>query len=107
MPPLPASPVPSWNPRIICYFQTYYRDDEYVSLLPLVTNPSGVTHVILAAIHINWEPQNITLNDDPPDHPKYTQLWVRTPKSTYLTLLWWLKHCPSLKTCLMSWATKA
>lgn len=75
MPPLPASPVPSWNPRVVCYFQTYYRDEEYVSLLPLVTNPSGVTHVILAAIHINWDPQNISLNDDPPDHPKYIQLW--------------------------------
>ena len=31
--------------------------------------------MILAAIHVNWEPDNLTLNDDRPDHPKYTQLW--------------------------------
>jgi len=59
----------------VCYFQTYHQNDEYVSLLPLVTNQSGATHVILAAIHINWDPNNLTLNDDSPDHPKYTQLW--------------------------------
>ena len=75
MPPIPTPPVPSWNPRIICYFQTYHHDGEYISLLPLLTNPSGATHVILAAIHVNWEPDNLTLNDDPPNHPKYTQLW--------------------------------
>lgn len=75
MPPLPPPPASTWNPRIICYFQTYYKDNEYVSLLPLVTNPSGVTHVILAAIHVNWEPDKLTLNDDAPEHAKYTQLW--------------------------------
>src|SRR5271155_2407409 len=75
MPPIPAPPGSSWNPRIICYFQTYYKGTDYVSLLPLITNPSGVTHVILAAIHVNRDPNNFTLNDDSPDHPKYTQLW--------------------------------
>ncbi|OAP64746.1 hypothetical protein AYL99_00718 [Fonsecaea erecta] len=75
MPPLPAVPVAAWKPRIVCYFQTYHHGGEYVSLLPLLTNPSGITHVILAAIHVNWDPQNLTLNDDPPDHEKYTQLW--------------------------------
>lgn len=76
MPPIPsAPPIPAWNPRIVCYFQTYHFENEYVSLLPLLTNPTGVTHVILSAIHVNWEPGNVTLNDDPPDHPKYTQLW--------------------------------
>lgn len=75
MPPVPAPPISTWNPRVICYFQTYYKGTDYVSLLPLITNPSGVTHVILAALHVNWDPNNFTLNDDPPDHPKYTQLW--------------------------------
>lgn len=76
MPPIPGVPsVSTWNPRVVCYFQTYHRDGEYTSLLPLITNTSGVTHVILAAIHINWDPKNLTLNDDPPDHDKYTQLW--------------------------------
>jgi len=74
MPPIPNTPV-SWNPRVVCYFQTYYQGTDYVSLLPLLTNTSGVTHVILAAIHVNEDPHALTLNDDPPDHPKYTQLW--------------------------------
>ena len=59
----------------MCYFQTYYADQGYISLLPILTNPSGITHLVLAAIHVNWDPENLTLNDDPPDHPKYTQLW--------------------------------
>ena len=75
MPPLPTAPIAPWKPRIICYFQTYHHDNEYCSLLPLLTNPSGITHVILAAIHVNWDPQGLSLNDDPPDHEKYTQLW--------------------------------
>lgn len=75
MPPLPGAQVPAWNPRIVCYFQTYHHDGEYISLLPLITNSSGVTHIILAAIHINSDPKNLTLNDDRPDHDKYTQLW--------------------------------
>lgn len=75
MPPVPPNPVPSWNPRIVCYFQTYHHNNEYISLLPLIEHPSGITHVILAAIHVNWDPNNLTLNDDSPEHEKYTQLW--------------------------------
>ncbi|ETN46410.1 uncharacterized protein HMPREF1541_00594 [Cyphellophora europaea CBS 101466] len=78
MPPIPPSQtaLPGWQPRVVCYQQTYHHEDEYISLLPLITNgPPAVTHVILAAIHINWDPNNLTLNDNPPDHPKYTQLW--------------------------------
>lgn len=79
MPPLPPSQPTSITPsqpRIVCYFQTYHRDGEYISLLPLITNgPPACTHVILSAIHINWDPNALTLNDDPPSHPKYTQLW--------------------------------
>lgn len=75
MPSLPTAPIAPWKPRIISYFQTYHHNDEYCSLLPLITNPSGVTHIILAAIHVNWDPQDLRLNDDPPDHEKYTQLW--------------------------------
>ena len=79
MPPIPppptAAPITPTKPRIVLYFQTYHHGDTYCSLLPLITEPTGVTHVILAAIHINWSPTNLTLNDDPPNHPKYTQLW--------------------------------
>jgi hypothetical protein len=46
-----------------------------VSLLPLITNQTGVTHAIVAAIHLNEGPGNITLNDDPPHASKYETLW--------------------------------
>jgi hypothetical protein len=75
MPPIPGALGSGWNPRIVTYFQTYHDNGEYISLLPLITHPSGITHVILAAIHINWDPNNLTLNDDRPEHDKYTQLW--------------------------------
>lgn len=76
MPPVPGQAnIPSWNPRVVCYYQTYHHDGQYTSLLPLITNPSGVTHVILAAIHINSVPKDLTLNDHPPSHEMYTELW--------------------------------
>lgn len=65
----------SEGPRVIVYHQTIHRDGKYVSLLPLITNQTGVTHVIVAAIHLNEGPGNITLNDDPPDASKYETLW--------------------------------
>ena len=75
MPPIPAGTLPTWAPRVVCYQQTYYHENRYVSLLPLLTHPSGATHVILAAIHINADPHNLTLNDDSPNHSKYEELW--------------------------------
>ncbi|KAG9816669.1 family 18 chitinase glycoside hydrolase, partial [Aureobasidium melanogenum] len=63
------------GPRVIVYHQTIHRDGQYVSLLPLITNQTGVTHVIVAAIHLNEGPGNITLNDDPPHASKYETLW--------------------------------
>lgn len=50
-----------------------------MSMLPLVENNTGATHVILAAIHINEGPGNITLNDDPADSPKFDPLWAEVP----------------------------
>ncbi|KAL1970860.1 hypothetical protein VTN77DRAFT_2694 [Rasamsonia byssochlamydoides] len=79
MPPL-ARPVGSSQRRIVCYHQTIVpRDRGYVSMLPLLQNNTGVTHIILAAIHINAQPGNITLNDDPPDSPIYAPLWEEVP----------------------------
>lgn len=58
MPPLPVSATP----RIILYFQTLHSPDgEPVSILPIITQPNiTVTHVNLAAIHLNDPPGNIT-----------------------------------------------
>lgn len=67
---------PTAGPRLIVYHQTFHdHDGNYHSLLPLLTNNTGVTHVIVAAIHLNDGPGNITLNDHRPDDKRYDQLW--------------------------------
>lgn len=67
------------RPRVVCYHQTHYnRRGEYVSLLPLLTEATdlvGITHLIVAAVHLNDPPGNITLNDDPPDAAQNEPLW--------------------------------
>ncbi|OXV08603.1 hypothetical protein Egran_03634 [Elaphomyces granulatus] len=68
------------RPRIICYHQTIVlRDKGYVSMLPLLYNHTGITHIIIAAFHINSDPEEITLNDDPPQSPIYAPLWEEVP----------------------------
>ncbi|KAI5460451.1 glycoside hydrolase superfamily [Mariannaea sp. PMI_226] len=62
------------RPRIIYYHQTHYSNDQYVSILPTLKPSTGVTHIIVAAIHLN-SPDNITLNDDLYDSPKFDVLW--------------------------------
>jgi len=63
-------------PRLILYHQTHLdHSDNPISILPVLTNNTGVTHVIIAAIHLNEGPGNITLNDHPPDYPKFNTLW--------------------------------
>ncbi|KAI9725612.1 MAG: hypothetical protein M1828_002897 [Chrysothrix sp. TS-e1954] len=63
-------------PRIICYQQTHFYNDQYISLLPIITENTAVTHIILAAIHLNDNPGDITLNDDPYDASKNEVLWA-------------------------------
>jgi hypothetical protein len=68
--------LPPTGPRLIVYHQTFHDSQgNYHSLLPLLTNNTGVTHVIVAAIHLNDGPGNITLNDHRPDDKRYDQLW--------------------------------
>jgi hypothetical protein len=67
---------PSTGPRLIVYHQTIHDSEgNYHSLLPLLTNNTGTTHVIVAAIHLNDEPGHITLNDHLPDDERFNQLW--------------------------------
>ncbi|KAF2123550.1 glycoside hydrolase family 18 protein, partial [Dothidotthia symphoricarpi CBS 119687] len=67
---------PSSGPRLIVYHQTYHDSaGNYHSLLPLLTSNTGITHVIIAAIHVNEGAGNITLNDHGPDDKRYDQLW--------------------------------
>jgi hypothetical protein len=67
--------------RVAVYYQTQYDRTlpsnspfgHYVSPLPLV---QVITHLILAAFHINPGRQNaITLNDNSPDDDYYAQMW--------------------------------
>lgn len=51
-----------------------------MSMLPLVENPTGVTHIIIAALHLNEEPGHITLNDDPPENAVYGPMWAEVPQ---------------------------
>jgi hypothetical protein len=74
MPPLPSDPGKS--PRLVLYQQTHHTPSgDPISLLPLLTKNTGLTHLYIAAFHLNDRPGHITLNDDAPSHPKHTQLW--------------------------------
>jgi hypothetical protein len=71
MPPIPSSQS---LPRLIVYYQTHHDSlGKPISALPLIG--SGVTHVYIAAIHLNDPPEDITLNDNHPDHERNGQLW--------------------------------
>lgn len=77
MPPLPglANPLP----RLILYYQTHHDGDtgNYISVLPLITKQGiSLTHLILAAIHINEDPEKITVNDHHPSHTRFQTLWA-------------------------------
>ncbi|KAI1206307.1 glycoside hydrolase family 18 protein [Annulohypoxylon truncatum] len=70
----PARPTP----RIIMYYQTTHDPDgNLISTLPLITQPGiALTHLIVAAIHINEDPDGLTLNDHAPSDPRYTTMWA-------------------------------
>ena len=76
----PTDPITTSDhtPRIILYHQTHHKpnSDEPVSLLPLLTHATGITHIIIAALHLNDDPSDITLNDNHPDHEKFETLWA-------------------------------
>ena len=67
------------TPRLIEYVQTFHpenNDNGYLSLLPLLNKDTSITHVILAALHINGPNGNITLNDDNPNSTYYDKTWT-------------------------------
>lgn len=76
MAPLPASP--DGLPRLVVYYQTLHTPEgKPVSILPLLTQPGiALSHLIIAAIHINDDPLKLTLNDHPPSHPRNQTLWA-------------------------------
>ncbi|KAK4137490.1 glycoside hydrolase family 18 protein [Trichocladium antarcticum] len=78
MAPFPHPALPPALPRLITYYQTHHTPSgKPISILPLLQQPGiGLTHLILAAIHLNEDPSAITLNDHPPAHPRFAILWA-------------------------------
>ncbi|KAL8995643.1 MAG: hypothetical protein Q9169_004652 [Polycauliona sp. 2 TL-2023] len=74
----PVTPHDTQTPRVVIYHQTHYtHDGKYISLLPLLTEATdvvNVTHLVLAAIHLN-SPGNIHLNERPPTDDLFIPLW--------------------------------
>lgn len=80
-PILPSAEDSPALPRLITYYQTHHsplaEGGKHISVLPLLTQPGiHLTHLILAAIHLNEDPAAITLNDHRPSHERFTTLWA-------------------------------
>ncbi|KAI1199968.1 glycoside hydrolase family 18 protein [Nemania serpens] len=65
-------------PRLILYLQTTHRPDGTpYPIIPLITEPGiSITHLIIAAIHINEDPDALTLNDHPPSDRRFLTTWA-------------------------------
>ena len=63
-------------PRNQMYIQTFRNTTGgQFSMLPLIQNPTQLTHLYLAALHINADPNNINLNDDNPNSTVWNTMW--------------------------------
>ncbi|MEV8375887.1 discoidin domain-containing protein [Kribbella sp. NPDC056861] len=60
--------------RVVVYYQTQYLNGTYVSPKAMTDNVTGVTNVLVGAIHLNTD--TVHLNDDPPEAAKFTQMWA-------------------------------
>ena len=75
LPVLATAPAQAANGhRVVVYYQTQYNGGSYVSPLGLTDHGTGVTDVIVGAIHLN-DDHSVHLNDDPPSDPKFGQMW--------------------------------
>ncbi|TGJ85773.1 hypothetical protein E0Z10_g2976 [Xylaria hypoxylon] len=78
-------------PRLILYYQTtHHPDGTPCSILPLITQPGiSVSHLIVAAIHINEDADALTLNDHPPSDPRFVTTWaeLRIAQASGITVL--------------------
>ena len=58
------------------YVQTFHTTSGgRLSLLPLVQQKTQVTHILLAALHVNDSPGDINLNDDNPNSTIWDTVW--------------------------------
>ncbi|KAJ6496771.1 endo-beta-N-acetylglucosaminidase [Mycena vulgaris] len=94
--------------RVAVYYQTQYDNSlapnspfgHYVSVLPLI---GIVTHLLLAAFHINFDDVSVHLNDFVPEAPFFDQMWaeIRLVQSTGIKVIGMLGGAaPGTYTCL-------
>ncbi|KAJ6624955.1 endo-beta-N-acetylglucosaminidase [Mycena sp. CBHHK59/15] len=94
--------------RVAVYYQTQYNNalqanspfGHYVTPLPLITL---ITHLLLAAFHINFNDVSVHLNDFVPEAPYYDQMWsdIAIMKSTGIKVIGMLGGAaPGTYTCL-------
>ncbi|CZT01961.1 uncharacterized protein RCO7_05440 [Rhynchosporium graminicola] len=63
-------------PRLIVYVQTLKTPDgKPLSLFPLLENKTGITHVILASVHLHQRPGEIRLNDNAFSDKLWDPIW--------------------------------
>ncbi|KAH6706455.1 glycoside hydrolase superfamily [Leptodontidium sp. MPI-SDFR-AT-0119] len=63
-------------PRLIVYVQTFTTPDgKPLSLFPLLEHETGITHVILASVHLHEHPGEIRLNDNHFGEPVWDRIW--------------------------------
>ncbi|MCA1221519.1 glycosyl hydrolase family 18 protein [Streptomyces sp. 8L] len=60
--------------RVVVYYQTQFNNGTYVSPRAMTDNNTGVTDVVVGAIHLNGD-GSVALNDDSPDNAKFDQMW--------------------------------
>ena len=66
----------SLAPRLIAYAQTFTtQDHKLITLIPLITHKTKVTHVILGSLHLHETPGEIRLNDAPLNAIVHDALW--------------------------------
>ncbi|THU87071.1 endo-beta-N-acetylglucosaminidase [Dendrothele bispora CBS 962.96] len=67
--------LPTIANRVIVYYQTHYKNGQFVSPLPLI---GFVTHLFIAAFHLNFGQLGndiVHLNDFPPSDSYFAPLW--------------------------------
>jgi chitinase len=75
----PAANALMASKRVILYYQTQFNGSTYVSPLGLTRNNTGVTQVIVGAVHLNQiggQFAPVHLNDHPPADARFRQMWA-------------------------------
>ncbi|KAJ6581178.1 endo-beta-N-acetylglucosaminidase [Mycena capillaripes] len=103
-----ASLIAEGGHRVAMYYQSQYDNNlpanspfgHFVTPLPLI---ALITHLLLAAFHINFDDVSVHLNDNVPEDPIFTQMWseIGILQSTGIKVIGMLGGAaPGTYTCL-------